>query len=281
MHIPIRQFRLSFVLTRAVECSAYHGSAVRGLILAAIFGDYATPKSNAHNLPLGMIPVVCELGRTEMVVGEVYTFGINCVGDIADELAENMSVLAERFAEIGQRSLEYWDDNPPVFGGNFCDFKMTELPVAPAFNGCGELQCGIQNGPIVVQFVTPLKMRSPDEFSERFPLQGNSCFVAIHFFKQLWSHVNKVSPLKPFEEMASLDGVDILNKEFVKIVTPLWGNHNAPSNRHKRKTIEGVKGYVAFVNVPEEWRVLLWYGQYIHVGGNKAYGFGRYILRGA
>ncbi|SMF09927.1 CRISPR system precrRNA processing endoribonuclease RAMP protein Cas6 [Desulfovibrio gilichinskyi] len=281
MHIPVRQFRFSFVLTRSVQCSVYHGSAVRGLILAAVFGDYATPKSNAHNLPVGMVPVVCEFGRMKMAAGEVYTFGINCVGDSADELAENMVELAERFTEIGQRSLDSWEENPPVFGGNFHDLKMTELPVASAYNEDGDLQCGIHEGEVTVQFVSPLKMRSPDEFSERFPLQGNRCFVVKHFFKQLWSHVNKVSPLKPLSEMADLDGVEILDKQFVQIETPLRGNHSVPVNKHKRKTIEGVQGHVAFANVPEEWRVLLWYGQYVHVGGNKAYGCGRYVLRGA
>lgn len=281
MHIPVRQFRFSFVLTRAVECSVYHGSVVRGLILSAVFGNYATPKGAAHNLPSGMVPVVCEFGRIKMAAGEIYTFGINCVGDSADELAENMPVLAERFAEIGQRSLDYWGDSPLVFGGNFCDLKMTELPVVSAFKSSGELQCEIQTGPVTLQFVSPLKMRSPDEFSERFPLQGNRCFVVKHFFKQLWSNINKVYPLKPFEQMASLDDVELLHKQFVQIETLLWGNHKAPINRHKLKTIEGVQGYVAFANVPEEWRVLLWYGQYGHVGGNKAYGCGRYVLHGA
>lgn len=281
MYIPVRQFRFSFTLTRAVECHVFHGNVVRGLILAAVFGDYAAPANNAHNLPVGMVPVVCEFGRIKMAAGEVYTFGINCVGDDADELAGNMAVLADRFTEIGQRSLEYWEDRPPVFGGNFRDLKMRELPASPAYNGYEELQDAIDSGTVTVQFVSPLKMRSPDEFSDRFPLLGNRCFVVKHFFKQLWSNINKVTPLKPFVEMPHLDAVEVLDKQFVQIETPLWSNHDAPRNRHKRKTIEGVQGHVAFANVPEEWRALLWYGQYIHVGGNKAYGCGRYVLKGA
>ncbi|TIH11687.1 CRISPR system precrRNA processing endoribonuclease RAMP protein Cas6 [Marinifilum sp. JC120] len=281
MHIPVRQFRFSFILTRAVECPVYHGNAVRGLILAALFGEYADPKDNAHNLPVGMVPVVCEFGRIKMLAGEVYTFGINCMGDNADVLAGRMAVLAERFTEIGQRSLDYWGDSPPIFGGNFIDFKMNELSVALACNGSGELQLGIQSGAVTLQFVSPLKMRSPDEYSERFPLQGNRCFVAKHFFKQLWSNVNKVSPLGPFDEMPALDGVEVTHKYFVKVETPIWSNHKASGNKHKRKQLQGMLGDVAFANVPEEWRVLLWYGQFIHVGGNKAYGCGDYVLHGA
>lgn len=280
MHIPVRQFRFSFTLTSAVECPVYHGNAVRGLVLAALFGEYESPKNSAHNLPLGMVPVVCEFGRVRMAAGEEYMFGINCVGDAADELAESMTVLADRFTEIGRRSLGYWGDNPPVFGGNFTDFKMEELAVAPARNGHGELQRGIQNESVTLQFVSPLKMRSPDEFSKRYPLQGNRCFVVQHFFKQLWSHINKVSPLKPFDELSPLDGVELTHKHFVQIETPLWGNLKAPSSKHKRKNIQGMLGDVAFSNVPEEWRILLWYGQYIHVGGNKAYGCGDYVLHG-
>ncbi|WP_419783951.1 CRISPR-associated endonuclease Cas1 [Maridesulfovibrio sp.] len=280
MHIPVRQFRFSFTLTSAVECPVYHGNAVRGLILAALFGEYADPKDSAHNLPIGMVPVVCEFGRMRMVAGEIYTFGINCVGDNADELAERMAVLADRLAEIGRRSLDYWGANLPIFGGNFTKLTMSELAVAPACNGIGELQSGIQSGDVTLQFVSPLKMRSPDEFSQRFPLQGNRCFVVQHFFKQLWSNINKVTPLKSFEEFAALDGVDIVHKQFVQIETPVWGNINA-AIKHKRKSIEGVQGHVSFSNVPEEWRNLLWYGQFVHVGGNKAYGCGRYVLHGA
>lgn len=63
MHIPIRKFRFSFVLTQTLESPAYLGNAVRGLFLAALFGDYATPKNDAHNLPEGMVPVVYEFKR--------------------------------------------------------------------------------------------------------------------------------------------------------------------------------------------------------------------------
>lgn len=83
-----------------------------------------------------------------------------------------MPELARRLAEIGQRRLSYWKNNQPVFGGNFRNLEMMESPAPLALNRDGGLQPEIRNEEVTLQFVSPLKMRSPDEFSTRFPLQG-------------------------------------------------------------------------------------------------------------
>ncbi|MGX7948118.1 reverse transcriptase domain-containing protein [Oleidesulfovibrio alaskensis] len=262
---------MSFELTQSLNMPVFHGNVVRGLILAALYGQYASPLDDEHHLPLGLVLVPCESGRTLFAAGDRYQIGITCLSKEAESAVRH---LAERVASIG-RTIDLIDGHLPVLGGNYVDVVWEELPPVDIFEQINKIQ---HNG-VTLQFVSPLKMRTPDEYAKKIPLMGSACFPVTHFFKQVWSGVNKLIHVAPYAQMPPVHSVEIVDKCFVQIETPLWGGQGGAAS-HKRKKIIGVQGHVTFANVPKDWVPLLVLGQYSHVGGNRAYGFGRYVLHG-
>ena len=131
-----RRFLARLRLTSEVRFGFFHGGVLRGLVSRAL---------GQHELPAGVVPVVCEAGRVRFEAGSAYHLGLTLVGEPAAEAGSWTERLEAGLARIGAGreaggSSSARSGTPARLEGNFRVEAVDELPV-PGLPGQLEALC--------------------------------------------------------------------------------------------------------------------------------------------
>ncbi len=244
--MQFRQYRVELRLGKPVRFHYFHGPALNGLLCNAL---------NFHPLGPNIILYPVESGRIDYRKGDMYNFGLTIIGHDPDLAGRIQSRLAER-------------GRTPVVGKTFGSFSVT------AFE-----QCDMAPEPrelpdeLTLQFVTPLRMQRQQG------TRGRKFFDADYFdigrlLRLLHDRAYDLCKLSqtdlPPYAVPEIPNIHNTRTSLIWIDAPYHGCS---------KTFGGVVGMVRFrLESPDAWKHLLWWGQYIHVGRNSAFGLGRYLL---
>lgn len=291
-----RRYLFRLRLTGEARFGFFHGGVLRGLVSRAL---------GQHELPPGLVPVVCEAGRVRYEAGEAYHLGLTLVGEPAQEAAGWAQRLGEGLARIGAvrrggggGSGRSSGGAPARLEGNFRVEGVEELPAAELDEqleglrrhlvGTGESGSeSRRNTPedaaaapdLELVFLSPLRLQRPAELQQ--PGQGffdDHCFPLAHFLDRLarrvflLEHGRYPTPEEraAFPEVPATATADPSHLFWLDVPVP--GKENSP------RTLGGVVGTVALRNVPETWLPYLVAGQHAHAGASTAFGLGRYVI---
>ena len=252
--LAIEQVRVRLRMKRRTRFHFFHGGAVMGLLCDAL---------GMHDLPRGLVPVVCEMGRVEVGAGDRYHLGFVLAGS-ARFLARRLELGLQR---VGARPAK--GSGPRrTFGSGFeveCFERIGPPELAPRWGADAE------SGTVDLRWVSPFRLQRPeqDQIPHRTYL-NQRCFSPHHFLRKLWGRlqVGRNMPPLPEEIHAVTQGLHWLD-------VPI---QRAPGR--EPFTLGGVVGGVRLLRVPESWRPLLALGALVHTGRKLHYGFGRYQIGG-
>ena len=256
---PIHRYHCRLIFKRPSSFRFLHGGALMGALCSAL--DW-------HPLPDRLIPCAGESGRVAFGPGDVYGFGLTCVGPPED--------FANRL-EVGLRRLgcahTAGGAPPPALGGNFTLDAVSRLPAADPLRHPAVLR---GSDTVTLRFLSPLRMYRPRELDrpgERY-LNG-SCFPAAHFLDRLGARVRALTG-----QAHQVDGSENLRSEtdLLWLDMPIRGNDAPDRGRPKGYTIGGVVGTVTLSGLSPAHLQLLALGELLHVGEKTHYGFGRFVI---
>ncbi|MCB1058149.1 MAG: CRISPR system precrRNA processing endoribonuclease RAMP protein Cas6 [Acidobacteria bacterium] len=289
-----RRFLARLRLTSEVRFGFFHGGVLRGLVSRAL---------GQHELPAGVVPVVCEAGRVRFEAGSAYHLGLTLVGEPAAEAGSWTERLEAGLARIGAGreaggSSSARSGTPARLEGNFRVEAVDELPV-PGLPGQLEALCrsigaraseasreteprssdGASNGDLALHFLSPLRLQRPSDLQA--PGKGfldDHCFPLAHFLDRLarrlfllehgrYPSAEERAAFPEVPETATADPADLF-----------WLDVPAPGRHGKPRTLGGVVGTVRLHGVPAGWLPDLVAGQHAHAGASTAFGLGRYVI---
>ena len=245
--IKLNRYSVRLKFTEEVNFNYFHGSKIYSLVVAII---------NKHPLGSNIILNLPEIGRLKYRAGSFYNFGINIVN--ANNEFEKHVINSFRKVKSGN----FEKSNYPF---NFESLDLRKISI-PTFKSIltGDIK------EIDLSFVSPLRMlkKNRQKGSRYFSPQYFDC---DQFFELLFLRVYK-----------DLFGIKIPEKKIpekpiysLKSKTLIWVDMPKANNT----TIGGVIGKVKMrVFLTKFWELLLWYGQFLHVGNNSSFGFGQYYV---
>jgi len=246
-HLKIQEYHVQLRLEDPVQFHYFHGPALNGLLCSAL---------NCHPLGSNLVLYPVESGRIDYARGDLYNFGVTLIGQCPD-LAEQVRSCLIKHGQIapdgkafGRFSLERFEA---------CD------PIRPAPKDLPDA--------CIVQFVTPLRMERKDgakgqRFFDPRHFEGERFLRLLHDRAYDLCKLSNVD-LPPYQ-LPEIPVISDLKKSLIWIDAPYHGC---------TKTFGGVVGFVQFgLDASDDWKRLLWWGQFFHVGRNSAFGFGRYLL---
>lgn len=257
-----RRFLFRLRLTGPARFPFFHGGVLRGLFSRAL---------GTHELPPGLVPVVCESGRVLFREGMPYHLGLTLIHEPvswAKQLEEGLRRLG---AAKGSSS-------GPTLGGNFQLEEVTELPRVDLAAEAERL-AGLDS--LRLFLVSPLRLQRPSRQQRKGEgFLDDQCFPLGHFLDRLARRVfllsenrypdyQERSAFPPVPEGASADSSGLL-----------WLDVPAPGRRRKARTLGGSLGEVRLEGLPAAWAPVLAAGQFAHAGSSIAFGLGRFVVAG-
>lgn len=266
MHLPqppIDRYRIRLRFTRPTRFRFLHGGVLRGLVSRAL---------RQHELPPGIIPFAPESGRIRFAAGDAYNIGLTLVG-------EDRGLAGRLFAglvQVGQRALT--PAPRPTLGGNF---ELEAVEPLPAIDLDRELAALAAAPAVILQMLSPLRMRRPDGLSRPGATYLNAeCFPAAFFLERLWARLALLTAGRADAETLRRrmpqvpSAARAVSGDMPWLDLPMAGG----SGQERSYTLGGVMGCVRLRALTPDWLPALALGRHLHVGAGTAYGLGRYRL---
>lgn len=262
---PFVTYLLCFRFIGPTERRFSHTVFVNGLLNRLIFH----PLPSIHSKPIPpwiVIPNPVESGRVNYRAGELYHIGVTFIGQGFPEFEMFRRTIATRL---------YGDDSPDI-SGEMHNIRLEDVvPVIPP-NIDEQAEILHDMDRLTLQFVTPLQIEQKfrDGTSRQF---DRDYFDPAHFFKTLNRRMYDISKLGP------VDPGPLEDKEPPDITMVsndlLWLRVPSPGEKPDAPQYYGAVGKVLLERDFPAWEKDLVLGQYLHLGKNTNFGFGRYIIR--
>ncbi len=265
---PFDRYLVTLRMTRPAGFHFNHGGAINGLLCAA-FGE--------HRLPEGAVPFACESGRVRFEAGEPYNFGLTLIGE-ARRLG---AALQPGLARLGRTGPDR-SQSLPALQGNFEVEAIIALPPPDLDAELAALVGGASR--ITLRFVSPLRIERRKALRKPGGTFVNERQLpALRLLRGLWGRIfwlsygRSASTTERDTQRPSLPtDLDVTEREVTWLRVPRGGfDHD---KRDDSCALGGLLGYIALTGVTEEWLPWLVLGSHIHLGGDTAFGFGRYQI---
>ena len=248
--IVYKRYLVQIQLTRNIKFLYFHGAKLYHFLCKAL-------RENSSRLGDDIIINPVESGRIYYQAGDMYNFGITKSGFEKDFMELLQNKLNELTGKITRKnSIE----------GSFKLINIKEIPnpELPGFREGGN------------EFFT-LRLLSPLRIQRETPEKGHRFFDKEHFDVSRFL----MMLFRRFKIIAELFAPEITRNLNVKLpeVKLIDKNLMWVDMPYTSKTLGGVIGKVTFsVELNEDLKYLLWFGQLMQVGNNVAFGFGKYSI---
>ncbi len=253
-----------------------------GEIYALVARAWGEGRANEPAVPDGVMIEVPEQCRILVAPGERYAFGLTWLQAEGASLAPSVIALRRGLESVGKTE----DRRRPVFGGNFEIVEIRDLVAGvpwsesneprrvPESHIVAEVERLRAHDTLRIDFLSPVRIQRPS--ADRTP--GHQHLDDREFsLRSLLDALKRRLEALGFESVAAGLGFDPppLERTFQGMawLDLAWG----PQNRRKR--LGGALGRIAVkVHDPRVLTALV-LGQYLQVGSNTRFGFGRYRIR--
>lgn len=252
--IPIKNYVVYLKFKKPITFHFYHGAKLYGLISSLLKQHPISQENNKIN---DVIIYPCETGRIHYSAGDYYTFGISFINGnlltISDFIG-SLKRIDENLdkGELNKESIEFIDIKEIT---NIHKNKISKKNY------------------YTINLITPLRVERKDEDKEEGKKYFDTSFFEIdQFFKLLYKRIadiyKSITGNYPFTEVPKNPLAEIISKNFIWVDMP-----------KEHGTLGGIMGKFSFkAELDEFWQKLLWFGQFVNIGRNSAFGFGKYTI---
>ena len=249
-------------------------------MLYALLCEANRPGDGPPAFPRDLMLDAPEQGRTRLRTGDRFAFGGGLIGPNAAEAG----ALAERLRDGLRRLGSSGKSRRQGFGGNFELAEVEDLVAGEAWTGgplrslgAEQLNAEIRQlsglSELTLRFVSPLRIERPGRHKQTGRSFFDGRFFDLpYFLSRLLRRMRNVGVVARDGEAATFDpaAVEVLENRLVWIDMAYGGPHG--------KVLGGVVGRLRLrIDDPTARAALVW-GQYMRVGKNAHFGFGRYRI---
>ncbi len=252
--INIKNYVIYLRIKKNVTFHFYHGAKLYGFV-SSILKQH--PIAQKNNKISDVIIYPSETGRINYSAGDYYTFGITFIN-------EDLKVIGGFIHALNNLNQNSFIGDFNSESVEFVDIKEIDLSSKFKLN---------KKENYTLNFITPLRIeRKIEDKEEGKNFFDTSYFDVTQFFKLLYKRTSDIYKNIynefPSNEIPKSPLADVIDTSLMWIDMP-----------KENGTLGGICGTVSFkAQLDEFWQKLLLFGQFINVGRNSAFGFGKYFV---